>query len=216
MKHIAQIVIAFLLFNTNAIAADRFPQLSPDQMTPDQKRVADAIMSGPRRSVSGPFNAWLRSPELADRLQKVGEYLRFKTSLPHRLNEFAILIAARQATAQYEWYAHYPLAIKEGLSPSVAADLAEERFPEGMKDDEKIVYEFCMELHRTKKVKDATFKAALDKFGELGVVELIGVTGYYNLVSMTLNVAQVSLPVGVSPPLPPLRAHQVNDETTGR
>src|SRR5215471_21777716 len=105
MKHVARIALAFWLFTVGAIAADRFPQLGPDQMTPDQKRVADAIQSGPRRSLSGPFNAWLRSPELADRLQKVGEYVRFNTSLPHRLNEFAILIAARQSTAQYEWYA---------------------------------------------------------------------------------------------------------------
>jgi len=207
MKHVARLALAFWLFTVGAIAADRFPQLGPDQMTPDQKRVADAIQSGPRRSLSGPFNAWLRSPELADRLQKVGEYVRFNTSLPHRLNEFAILIAARQSTAQYEWYAHYRLAIKEGLQPSVANDVAEERFPAGMNDDEKIVYEFCMQLHQTKTVKDATFQAAVDKFGEQGVVDLIAVTGYYDLVSMTLNVAQVPLPAGVSPPLAPLHAN---------
>jgi len=187
-----------------AQAADRFPELQPGQMNPEQKKVADAIMSGPRKSLSGPFNAWLRSPELADRLQKVGEYLRFNTSLPHRLNEFAILITGREWNSQYEWFAHYPLAIKAGLDPQVAADVAAGRRPEGMKDDERIVYDFSTELRRTKTVSDTTYKAAVDAFGEQGVMDLIAVNGYYDLVSMTLNVAEVKVPSGAQPPLPPL------------
>src|SRR5919199_307234 len=119
-------------------AAERFPSIPLERMTPEQRKVAEAIMSGPRRSMSGPFNAWLRSPELADRLQKVGEDIRFNTTPPHRLNEFAILITAREWSSQYEWYAHYPLAIKAGLDPKVAADLAEGRRPAGMQEDEKI------------------------------------------------------------------------------
>jgi 4-carboxymuconolactone decarboxylase len=187
-----------------AQAADRFPELQPGQMNPEQKKVADAIMSGPRKSLSGPFNAWLRSPELADRLQKVGEYLRFNTSLPHRLNEFAILITGREWNSQYEWFAHYPLAIKAGLDPKVAADVAAGRRPEGMKEDERIVYDFSTELRRTKTVSDTTYKAAVDAFGEQGVMDLIAVNGYYDLVSMTLNVADVKVPSGAQPPLPPL------------
>jgi 4-carboxymuconolactone decarboxylase len=152
--------------------------------------------------VRGPFNTWLRSPELADRLQKVGEYIRFQSSVPPRLNEFAILITAREWTSQYEWFAHHPLALKAGLDPKVASDLASGRRPAGMKADEKAVYEFCTQLLHTKSVTDPVFKAAFDTLGEQGVVDLIGVTGYYGAVAMTLNVAQVGLPPGEKPPLP--------------
>src|ERR1700691_3675192 len=204
MKVAIGIAVGLLLAGTQARAADRFPQLTSENMTPEQKKVAEAIVSGPRKNLSGPFNAWLRSPELGDRLQKVGEYIRFHSSLPARLNEFAILIAAREWTAQYEWFAHYPLAIKGGLDPRVAADLAAGRRPAGMQDDEKVIYDFCMELRHKRKVSDATFRAAVDKFGEQGVVDLMGVSGYYDLVSMTLNVAQVPIPNGEKPPLKPL------------
>src|SRR5580692_5392467 len=152
MKVAIGIAVGLLLAGTQARAADRFPQLTSENMTPEQKKVAEAIMSGPRKNLNGPFNAWLRSPELGDRLQKVGEYIRFKTSLPPRLNEFAILIAARYWTAQYEWYAHYPLAMKAGLDSKVAADLAAGKKPSSMQDDEKIVYDFCTELRNTRKV----------------------------------------------------------------
>lgn len=205
MKVATGIAIGLLVAGTQARAADRFPELTTENMTPEQKKVAEAIMSGPRKNLSGPFNAWLRSPELGDRLQKVGEYIRFHSSLPPRLNEFAILIVAREWTAQYEWFAHYPLAMKAGLNPKIAADLAAGRKPRGMQDDEKIVYDFCTELRHKRKVSDATFAAALGKFGERGVVDLIGVSGYYDIVSMTLNVAQVGLPAGENPPLKPLK-----------
>src|SRR4029079_15617026 len=109
----------------------------------------------------GPFNAWLRSPELGDRLQKVGEYIRYQTSLPLRLNEFAILITAREWTSQYEWYAHHPLAMKAGLDPKIAEELALGKRPSEMKEDEAAVYDFCIQLHRTRKVDDATFKRAV-------------------------------------------------------
>ena len=182
-------------------AGPRFPTLAPEAMTPEQTEAAEAIMSGPRKSLGGPFNAWLRSPALADRLQRVGAYLRFETSLPHRLNEFAILITARHWGAQFEWYAHHRLALQAGLDPAVATDLAEGRRPAGMKADETAVYDFCTELRRDRQVSDAAFAAAKAALGEQGVVELIAVSGYYDLVSMTLNVAQVPLPDGVEPPL---------------
>ncbi len=185
-------------------AQERFRQLQPEQMTAAQKAVFDAIAAGPRKSTEGPFNAWLRSPELADRLQKVGEYVRFQTSLPRRLNEFAILIAARYWTAQYEWYAHYPLAVEAGMNPAALADLAAGRNPHEMTRDETVVYQFCTELRRDKRVQDATFQAAVSTLGEQGVVDLIGVSGYYDVVAMTLNVAQVALPPGVPLPLQPL------------
>jgi 4-carboxymuconolactone decarboxylase len=188
-----------------AAAEERFPQLTPEQMTPEQKRVAEAIMRGPRGSLSGPFNAWLRSPEVGDRLQRVGEQLRFHSSIPAALNEFAILITAREWSSQYEWYAHHPLAMKAGLPASVAEDLRLGRRPESMSEEQRIVYDFCTELHRSHVVSDATFAAAKQRFGEQGVVDLIAVSGYYVTVSMTLNTAQVGLPAGVAPPLPELK-----------
>src|SRR5213078_2636889 len=178
----------------------RFALTPFTEMTPEQRAVAEAIRSGPRASVgspaaaqgatslSSPFNVWNRKPELADRVQKVGEYIRFRSSLPPRLNEFAILITAREWSSQYEWYAHHPLALKAGLAPGVASDLAQRRRPAAMQDDEAAVYDFCTELHERKFVSDATYKAVLERFGERGVVDLIGVSGYYTLVSMVLNV----------------------------
>lgn len=185
-------------------AGTRFAELRPEQMTPEQKRVADAILSGPRKRLVGPFNAWLRSPETADRLQKVGEHLRFNSSLPARLNELAILITARAWDAQYEWHAHHALAMQAGLDPKVAEDVAAGRRPCGMQADETIIYDFCTQLRRDKRVDDATYRAMLEAFGEQGIVDLIAVSGYYDLVSMTLNVAQVAVPAGTPQPLAPL------------
>ena len=198
---------------TAAAAGERFPILQPDQMNPEQKKLLEALLAGPRGGGNasseavqkmlrrGPFNAWMRSPDLGNRLQNVGEYIRYNTSLPLRLNEFAILITAREWTSQYEWYAHYPLAMKAGLEAKVADELALGRRPSAMSDDEAAVYEFCIQLHRTRKVDNATFNRALARFGEQGVVDLIGVSGYYTAVAMTLNVAQVMPPEGAPLPL---------------
>jgi 4-carboxymuconolactone decarboxylase len=182
----------------------RFPPLTPEEVTPAQREVADAIASGPRGGLRGPFQAWLRSPELAGRLQKVGEYLRFHSTVPRRLNELAILITARAWDAQFEWYAHHRLALEAGLDPAVAADIAEGRRPATMQPDEAVVYDFCSELRATRRVSDATLAAALALLGEQGVIDLIAVSGYYDIVSMTLNVAEVALPDSLPPPLNPL------------
>jgi 4-carboxymuconolactone decarboxylase len=196
MHRVLLLALAAFAFAAGAHAGDRMRPIPLDQMSAEQKRVADAIVSGPRKALSGPFNAWLRSPELADRLQRVGEYVRFNTSLDHRLNEFAILITGQFWGCEYEWYAHHPLAIKAGLKPEVAAELAKGKRPAGMQEDEAIVYDFSTQLHRNKNVDDATYQAAVAKFGEQGVMDLIAVNGYYGLVAMTLNVAQVTPPAG--------------------
>ena len=206
MRFIGALAVLCLVNATAAPAAERFAPLDPDRMTPEQKKVADDIVSGPRKSLSGPFNAWLRSPQLADRLQRVGEYLRFHSSVPARLNEFAILITARQWTAQYEWYAHYPLAIKAGLDPRIATELATGKRPEGMADDEAIVYDLCLALHHGETISDKTFDAAVARLGEQGVVDLIALNGYYDLVAMTLKAANVEVPAGAPPPLAPIHA----------
>lgn len=151
--------------------------------------------------MAGPLDVWLRDPALADRLQKVGEHVRFSSALPPRVNEFAILITARTRNSQYEWFAHYPLALKGGLDPKVAADLAAGRRPAGMKADEAAVYQLCTELHRDKRVGDAVYSTALGLFGDVGALDLIAVTGYYVLVSMTLNVAEVMPPPDAPLPL---------------
>jgi 4-carboxymuconolactone decarboxylase len=181
-------------------APPRYPELRPEQMTEEQKRVYESIAGGPRGGVRGPFNALLRSPELADRVQKVGEYLRFNSALPPRLNELAILINARFWGSRYEWYAHRPLAEKGGLAPAIADDIARSARPTGMQADETIVYEFCTALHTTHAVDDALFKRAVGALGERGVIDLIGVSGYYTLVSMVLNVADIPLPPEAAAP----------------
>jgi len=206
MNKVAMIAATMVALAATADAQEpRFKPLGADGMTDAQRKVYAEIAGGPRGGVRGPFNALLRSPELADRAQKMGEYIRFNSSLPARLNEFAILVTARYWGSQYEWYAHHPLALKAGLSPGVAADLAQGRRPAEMKDDEAAVYDFCRELHEKKSVSDAAFKAALDRFGERGVVDLIGVSGYYTLVSMVLNVDRHPLPGGAPAPLPELK-----------
>ena len=185
------------------MAETRYPEMNPAQMSPAQKSMYDAIMAGPRHSIEGPFNAWLRSPDLGNRLQRVGEYLRFDTTIPHNLNEFAILITATEWHCGFEWYAHYPLAIKAGLGEAVAKDLQEGRRPAGMSADETMVYDFATQLHRQHTVSDAVYKAMVARFGEQGVTDLIGLLGYYDIVSMTLNVAQVSPPASAGKTLPP-------------
>ena len=180
----------------------RFTTLTPDSMTADQKRVADAIQAGPRGAgLRGPFNALLRSPELCDLVQRVGAYVRYSTSLPQPLNEMAIIMAGRKWTAQYEFYAHRRLAIEAGLSPAITDAIAANQRPAGMAKDEETVYDFVSEMLATGSVSDASFQRVKDAFGERGVVDLVGAVGYYSLVSMTLNVAQVQLPAGVTPPL---------------
>lgn len=180
-------------------AGGRFPELRADAMTPAQKSVADAILSGPRGRLIGPFNAWLRSPELAGRLQKVGEYIRFNSSLPLRLNELAILITARAWSAQFEWWAHAKFALDAGLAPSIVDDIAAGRRPAGMQAEETAVYDFCTQLRRDKHVDQAAFEAMRAMFGEQGIVDVIAASGYYDLVSMTLNVAQIAVPGGEEP-----------------
>lgn len=139
----------------------RFKKLAENELDAAQLKVYCELMSGPRGGVRGPFNALLRSPELADRVQKLGEFLRYESSIPPRLNEFAILITARHWNAQYEWHAHHAHAMKGGLKPEIAADLAQGRRPADMQDDEAIVYDFCRERHVDKTVSDATYDAAL-------------------------------------------------------
>lgn len=197
MKLVAGTLFAMLLaapVTAPAMAQERFPVLTPQQMTPEQKKVADKIM-GSRKNLSGPFNPWLRSPELADRFQNVGEYVRYNSAIPKNLSEFAILITARSWTSQIEWQIHYPEAIAAGARRQVLDDLAAGKRPRGMSADESLVYDFSIAMHQNKgHVSDRLFAAVKRRFGEKGLVDLIGINGYYDAVAMTINAAEMPLP----------------------
>jgi 4-carboxymuconolactone decarboxylase len=183
----------------------RFKPLSYDIMTPEQKTLVANILAGPRASLDGPFNILLRSPEMGDLAQKFGAQMRYHSSLPPRLNEFAILITARFWTAQFEWQAHHKNALAAGLSPAIIDAIAAGQRPASMQADEEAVYNFCTEVLSTKQASDAAFQAAVEKFGERGVVDMLGVVGYYQFVSMMLNVDRYPLADGAQPELKPLR-----------
>jgi len=191
--------------NTVKLVGDRFKPLTYREMTPEQKKMFESLLSGERRGAGGPFNVLLRSPEMGDLAQKFGASMRFHSSIPPKLNELAIIITARHWTSHFEWYAHRRAAQQAGLNPAIIEAIATGKRPSAMAPDEEAVYNFCTELLTNKQVSDQTFQAAKDKFGERGVVDLIGVTGYYQLVSMLLNVDRYPLPDGVKPELQPLR-----------
>jgi 4-carboxymuconolactone decarboxylase len=179
----------------------RLAPLDPAKLSPEQKQVADAIVAGPRGALRGPFEPWLRSPVLADRAQKLGEYCRFNNSLPKDLSELAICLVDRHFKAQYEFYAHARLAKEAGLSAEVVEAVRTRQTPPFTREEERIVHDFVTEYLATNRVSQPNFKRALEAFGEKGVVDLVGVCGYYMLVSMTLNVFEMPLPAGVAEPL---------------
>ena len=179
------------------LVGDRFKPLTWDQMTPEQQTMTLNLLNGPRRGMGGPFNVLLRSPEMGDLAQKLGEYARFRPAVPAKLRELAIIVTARHWTAHYEWNAHRNAAAQAGLSADIVTAIANRRRPTGMQPDEEAIYNFATELLETKQVSNAAFKAVADRFGEKGVVDVIGVMGYYQLVSMLLNVDRYPLPAGV-------------------
>ena len=178
------------------------PPIPADKMTEAQSK-AVAEFTAARGTLTGPWVALLRSPEVVNRARALSDYLRFKSALPPRLSELVILITARQWAQQYEWNAHHALALKGGLNPEIAKAVAEGRRPQHMAADEEVVYDFCIELHRNHGVSDATYARALAKFGEQGIIDMIGLNGYYTLISMVLNTARTPLPAGAAPALAP-------------
>jgi len=206
-RRTASAVLAFGILVGAAAAADReprFTQLKPDQLNDAQKKVAERILKVSSAGLGGPYNMLLRSPELTARYLGMTDYLRFETSLPHRLNELAILIEARLWDAQYEWWAHYPIALKAGVPEAVANDIKEGRRPAAMKPDEEAVYDVCIELLRDRHLTDATFVRAKAMLGEQQVVDLVAVAGFYVMVSSVIIAGEVGIPDGSAPPLPTL------------
>jgi 4-carboxymuconolactone decarboxylase len=180
----------------------RFKPINDAEMTAEQRRVAEAIVAGPRGEVRGPFLPLLESPELCDRVQRLGEFVRYHNSLPEPLKELAILVTARHWTAQFEWHVHHGLALKAGLAPAICDAIAAGRRPERMSAKETAVYEFCTELLETKQVSDKAFAAVREHFGERGAIDLVGTLGHYGVISMVLNAARVAIPDDAKPLAP--------------
>jgi 4-carboxymuconolactone decarboxylase len=187
-----------------AFAQDRMPPIPSDKLTDAQKKAIEEFKAARSADISGPFVPLLRSPEVMTRARAMGDYLRFRSTLPPRLSEFVILITSRQWTQNYEWNAHEPLARRAGLKPEIIAAIAEGRRPAAMAEDEEILYTFCDELHRNQSVSDATYARAIAAFGEAGVIDAVGITGYYTTLAMVMNTARTPLPAGATPALKPL------------
>lgn len=189
---------------TFTVAPERMPMIPDDKMTPAQKKAAAEISAGPRGEVKGPFVALLRSPEFMNRVQKVGEYIRFVCPLEKRINEFAAIIAARHLNQQFEWWAHYRQAVEAGLKREIADAVGEGRRPTGMAEDEEIVYDLITEVLHNNGASDATYARAVAKFGEQKLIDLLGVVGYYAMLAIVMNVARTGVPEGPPLPLSPL------------
>ena len=186
-----------------ANAQDRMPPIPPEKMTVAQRAAVAEFKAARAADISGPFIPLLRSPEVMSRARAMGDYLRYKSSLPPRLSEFVILLTARRWTQQYEWNAHQAAALQGGLRADIVSAVAEGRRPEGLADDEEAVYALWDELQTHQSVSDATYARAIAKLGEQGVIDALGITGYYTMLAMVLNTARTPLPSGVTPPLAP-------------
>ena len=171
-------------------------------MTEAQRRAAQAVIEGPRGALYGPFVPLLRSPELLENAQRMGEYLRYRSASGIRLSELAILVTARQWNQGVEWASHAPIAAQVGVPPNVINAIARRERPEGMLVDESVVHDFCIELHQNKEVSDRTYGDAVALFGEQGVVDLMGLNGYYTFLAMVMNTARTEIPVSSAAPLP--------------
>lgn len=179
----------------------RIPLPTPETMTPEQRRVYDSIVQGPRGRLVGPLRAALHQPELAEKWQQLGELLRFRTSLPPQLSELAILVTARRWSCQVEWYIHSRIAAEQGLPAAIIEDIRLGRRPITAIHEALIVYDYVRELAAQGKVPEPAYHAAQKLLGDVGIVELTALVGYYTMVAMTLNAHDIPLPDGAEPPL---------------
>lgn len=170
--------------------ADRLPPIPPELWTAAQRKGAEAMIAGPRGAVLAPFIPLMRSPELMGHVQRMGAYLRFRSTIGVRLTELAILVTASEWQQTVEWAIHAPIAEREGVAPATIDALSRRERPANLADDEAAVYDICIELHRERQVSDASWARAISQFGEAGVIDLIGVNGYYALLAMVMNAAR--------------------------
>ena len=205
MRSLILLVVLAAVFGAGpAGAQDRMPPIPADKLTEAQKKAIEEFKAARSADISGPFVAMLRSPEVMSRARAMGDYLRFRSSLPPRLSELVILLTARRWTQQYEWNAHAPLAVTGGLNPDIVKAIAEGRRPERMAEDEDIIYSLFDEIQRHQAVSDGTYGRAVGKFGEQGVIDVMGIAGYYTMLAMVMNTARTPLPNGARPALAPL------------
>jgi len=196
-------VLAICAAAGSAAAQDRMPAIAADQLTNAQSKAVEEFRAARAADVSGPFIPLLRSPEVMSRVRALGDYLRFRSALPPALSEFVILLTAREWTQRYEWSAHAPIARQAGVSDATIAAIAEGRRPERMSEAEDVLYALHDELRRNQSVSDATYARTVAAFGEKGVIDAVGITGYYTLLAMVLNTARTPA-VEAKPPLVPL------------
>ena len=185
----------------------RLPRLNPEAMPPRQRAVHDKI-AGKRGKVGAPYQVWLYSPELCERVEAVGAYLRWESAIAPKYRELSLLIAARFFDAQYSWNAHTQAAIKEGIRPETLQAIAERRPPAFNDDEERVFYTFAMELLENHFVKQETFDAARNAFGAQGVVDIVGALGTFSMLAMLLNTFEVDLQPDVPPPYPDIRGYR--------
>ncbi|WP_298464190.1 carboxymuconolactone decarboxylase family protein [uncultured Erythrobacter sp.] len=178
----------------------RIPTASFEDLSEDQQRVYNAIKSGPRGVVQGPLKVWLESPELADKSQALGAFCRYDTTLPPRLSELAIIITGAHWQAGFEWHVHAPIALEAGIDPAAVDAIREGREPVLAKQDEQVVYAFTTQLLRNREVSDETYAKAVDVLSYRSVVDLVGILGYYGLISMTIKAFEVPVPEGSAEP----------------
>lgn len=193
-----------MLGATTAMAQQRMLPIPDDKMSEAQKKIVADIVSGPRGRLSPPFVPLLRSPDLLSRVQRVGEYLIYHNSLNPRIFELSVLLVARQWTQQFEWRTHYPLALKAGLKQEAVDAIAEGRRPTALAEDEAVAYDFVAELLANRSVSDPTYARTLDKFGEQGLIDIVGSVGFYSSIAMVANVDRTALPEAATPLLKPL------------
>jgi 4-carboxymuconolactone decarboxylase len=200
MRHLftTALVTAAFALPFAAAAQERYPELKAEQLSPEQKAYVESLQKPPRSNTTAlknpPFKVYMRSPELAGKLEAVSDYVRWGSGLQPRLTELAIMITARQWSSQWIWRGHYRAAVRGGLDPSVGVDIAAGKRPEKMKEDETLLYNYAMEMYRDKSVSDATYAAAVKQFGEKGLIDLVATMGYYDTVAMTLITAKAVAP----------------------
>lgn len=196
LKFIWPILFSVLALSSGVFAQTRLPEIPVDQYTAEQIKAAQEFEAARKKAPWGPFAMLIYSPELMNNARAMGDYLRYNSAFDSALSEFAILITAREWSQDYEWSVHYPIAIKAGLKSEIAQALKEGRRPEGMSEEQTIVYDFTIELQRYKQVSDVTFAKTEKRFGKKGAIDLAGIAGYYTFLAMEMNMARRPAPIG--------------------
>lgn len=195
---LAHAALLFCSLAPAAMAQTRLPTIPPDSYDAQQKQAAADFLAARKTPVFGPFEPLMYSPEVMSLARSMGDYLRYHSGIGNTLSELVILVTARNWTQDYEWYVHAPIAAKAGIKSDIIAAIRDGRRPEGMSDDETLVYEFTHELQQMKRVSDATWAKAETRFGKPALVDMVGISGYYTFLAMQLNASRYDLPAGAA------------------